>query len=79
MFLETNRYNEGIQYLVGTLNSDEHNWNQQIQQEIYMVLAQLHVQLQQWEEATGLSGSGPSGISGRIIAFPRRFFERTAP
>jgi len=67
VFLETNRYNEGIQYLVGTLNSDEHNWNQQIQQEIYMVLAQLHVQLQQWEEATDYLDRALPGFRDELL------------
>lgn len=67
VFLETNRYNEGIQYLVGTLNSEEHDWNQQIQQEIYMVLAQLHVQLQQWEEATAYLDQAIPGFRDELL------------
>ena len=69
-----------MQYLVGTLNSDEHNWNQQIQQEIYMVLAQLHVQLQQWEEATDYLDRALPGFRDELLPFPAPlFFERTAP
>jgi tetratricopeptide (TPR) repeat protein len=62
IFLETNRYNEGIRYLNATIASEEYDWNPQILAELQLVLGQLYVQVENWEEATSALASGISTI-----------------
>lgn len=52
IFLETNRNNEGIQYINNALLTEEYDWNPQILSEIYLILGQLHVALEDWDQAT---------------------------
>ncbi|MCH8495282.1 MAG: tetratricopeptide repeat protein, partial [Balneolales bacterium] len=67
VYLETSRYNEGISYLTANLLSEEYEWNRQILHEIELILAQLHVQLENWEEADRYLIEGANGINDNIL------------
>lgn len=67
VYLETSRYNEGISYLNANLLSEEYNWNRQILHEIQLILAQLHVQLENWEEADRYLTDGANGINDDVL------------
>jgi len=58
IFLETNRYNEGIQYINASILSEEFDWNPQTLAELYLVLAQLYVAQEDWDSATSALASG---------------------
>lgn len=62
IFLETNRFNEGIRYINATIASEEYDWNPQILAEMQLVLGQLLVQVENWEEATSALALGISSI-----------------
>jgi tetratricopeptide (TPR) repeat protein len=62
IFLETNRHNEGIRYLNATIASEEYDWNPQILSELQLVLGQMYVHVENWEEATSALTSGISTI-----------------
>jgi tetratricopeptide (TPR) repeat protein len=67
VYLETSRYNEGIRYLNGILISEDFNWDGQIFREIHLVLAQLHVQLENWQEADDALRVGIPGLRNEIL------------
>jgi tetratricopeptide (TPR) repeat protein len=67
VYLETNRYNEGIRYLNGILLSEEFDWDGQIFRELHLVLAQLHVQLENWQEADEALRTGIAGFRDDVL------------
>jgi tetratricopeptide (TPR) repeat protein len=67
IFLETNRYNDGINYLTASLESDEYDWNQQIYQEILLVLAQLYIEEDEFEQAALMLSSGLPGFRNDVL------------
>ncbi len=67
IFLETNRYNEGLNYLNGIIISEEYDWNPQIIRELNLVIAQLYVQQMNWEEAASALNAGLPGLRNEIL------------
>lgn len=67
IYLETNRYSEGITYLNAHLNADEFTWNRQTNLEIHLVLAQLYVQIEEWDLAASHLQTGVDGFRDEII------------
>lgn len=81
VYLETSRYTEGISYLTAIINADEFEWNRQILLETHLVLAQLHVQLEQWEDAAenlqfGVNGFRNDVLRSRASFLKGQIFER---
>lgn len=67
IFLETNRYTDGINYLTAALESDEYDWNQQIYLEIHLVLAQLYIEEDEFEQAALMLSAGLPGFRNDIL------------
>jgi tetratricopeptide (TPR) repeat protein len=73
VFLETNRTKEGIDYLNAQITSEAYEWKPEILAEIRIVLAQLHIQVQDYQSAEPLLKSGLARIDDVDIQARARF------
>jgi len=73
VFLETNRIRDGIDYLNAQIASQAYDWKPEILAEIRIVLAQLHVQNQDYKSAEPLLKSGLARIEEVDIQARARF------
>jgi TolA-binding protein len=73
VFLETNRIQDGIDYLNTQISSEAYDWKPEILAEIHIVLAQLHVQNQDYRSAEPLLKSGLARIEEVDIQARARF------
>ena len=63
IFLETNRIAEGLSYVDGVINSDEYDLDEQTLAELQLVLAQLHIENDDFEAATYALSLGLPNVS----------------
>lgn len=73
IYLETNRAAEGVEYLDARLTSQEYTWNDQVLGEIDLVLAQLFVELEDFEQAEAHLRSGIPLVEDRTLTARARF------
>lgn len=67
IFLETNRIAEGLSYVDGVINSDEYDWDEQTLAELQLVLAQLHIENDDFEAATYALSLGLPNVSDELL------------
>jgi tetratricopeptide (TPR) repeat protein len=67
VFLETNRFNDGINYLTSSLESDEYNWDDQTLKEVHLILAQLFVEEEDFEQAALMLSAGLPGFRNDVL------------
>lgn len=67
IFLETNRINDGLAYLNAVIDSDEYNWRDETLAEIYLVIAQLHIENDDFELALETLSLGLPDIKNELL------------
>lgn len=67
IYLETNRINDGLAYLNAVIDSDEYNWRDETLAEIYLVIAQLHVENDDFDLARESLVAGLPDIRNELL------------
>jgi len=75
VFLETSRTSEGIDYLSAQITSEAYDWKPEILAEIRIVLAQLHVHVQDYRSAEPLLRAGLARMDDVDIQARARFLQ----
>lgn len=75
IYLETNRPEEGVEYLNARLTSQEYSWDEQVLGEMDLVLAQLFVELEDYEQAEAHLRRGIPNVDDRNLTARARFLQ----
>ncbi|MEN9839851.1 MAG: hypothetical protein RL177_1330 [Bacteroidota bacterium] len=73
IYLETNRAEEGVEYLNARITSQQYDWDEQVLGEIDLILAQLFVELEDFEQAEAHLRSGIPQVEDRNLTARARF------
>jgi tetratricopeptide (TPR) repeat protein len=73
IYLETNRAEEGVDYLNARIISQQFDWDEQVLGEIDLILAQLFVELKNFEQAEDKLRSGIPKVGDRNLTARARF------
>lgn len=73
VYLETNRAKDGVDDLNARLISEEFTWDAQVRGEMHLVLAQLHVELKEFDQAERHLRLGIPAVKDRNLTARARF------
>lgn len=73
VFLEMSEYNAGINYLSNQLFASDLEWDEQNRAEVKLILAQLYVAQERWDEAENTLSEALPLVNNRVLRFRGNF------